>query len=121
MGCCQIAEKPDSRFGLRAIQLFALAVQQRTAAAIARDNMGAERANRRMDRGQIFGFVTGLTCVVAAVCLGVAQYLAEPHKLSWPTAVLGIIIVAIGIGGPNVARLIADQLWAQLWGRGPRR
>lgn len=60
-----------------------------------------DRAERRMDRGQIFGFVvSALSLVVGAATLMVAQP-------SWPVAVATICFALAGVGGPAVARIIA--------------
>jgi len=84
-------------------QTIMKAVKDRTEAAVQRDKKDTDSAILRMERGQIFGFVIALSSIGGAVYLGtVANF--------W-TAIIAVALVAIGIGGPSVARIIADRFY----------
>lgn len=80
------------------------AVKQRTEAGIARENDIATRSQTRMDRAQIFGLIIALAAIAGAV------YLGKDAK-SWAESAIAIALALAGIGGPNVARLIADRYY----------
>ena len=80
------------------------AVRKRTHAGIEREKMVAERTQRRMDRGQIFGLLIALSSIVGAVYLGSVSN-------NWWVSAIAIVLALAGIGGPSVARLIADRYY----------
>src|SRR5207248_700246 len=62
-----------------------------------------DRAENRMDRGQHFGFIMGGLAVLAAA----ATLIFAPA--SWSTSFAACVLVAVGVGGPTVARVFATK------------
>lgn len=81
-------------------------LKERTAAGIARDADTNDRIHKRMDRGQVFGWIVAMASIGGGVALGI-------FGNSWPTTALGVVMVIAGVGGPSVARVLADRLYAQ--------
>lgn len=82
------------------------AVAARTEAGIRREEQAFSRQQTRMDRGQWFGVTIAVLSVGAATVLGIAGN-------SWPTTVIAVFLAVAGIGGPSVARVIADRNYIQ--------
>jgi hypothetical protein len=68
------------------------------------DKERARRADARMDRAQIFGFTLALLSIAGAV------YIAT-LPASYTTTIIATVLLVAGIGGPSVARVLADQLY----------
>jgi len=62
-----------------------------------------EGSERRMDRGQIFGFG------VAFVALVVAGEIATLGPPGWVTGLTAMAVAVVGVGGPAVARMLARR------------
>jgi hypothetical protein len=86
-------------------------------AVIARTNARAElekqesiRSDGRMRRGQNFGFLIAAGSLVLAGILGI-------YGNGWVAAAIAIFGLCVGIGGPSVARVIADKIYldVQKW------
>ncbi|MFM9850031.1 MAG: hypothetical protein ACKVP3_23100 [Hyphomicrobiaceae bacterium] len=81
------------------------------ATKIETQNRIAERkalgAERRMDRGQLIG--------AATIAMGIfaATYIATSGAPSFYTMIIAVVIVLACVGGPSVARLLADNLYLQ--------
>jgi uncharacterized membrane protein len=60
-------------------------------------------SERRMDRGQIFGFGVALVALIAAVVI------ATLGPTSWHTSLCAIGVALIGVGGPAAARMLARR------------
>lgn len=81
-------------------------LKARTEGGIARADRIADRRERRMDRAQWWGGITAIAGIAGSV--GVGMY-AGP----WVAVPLGAIIVLVCVGGPNVARVVADSIYAR--------
>jgi hypothetical protein len=87
-------------------------IKARTEARAAADKERAKRADARMDRAQYFGFIIALLSIAGAVYISTLP-------ASSATATIGTVLLLAGIGGPSVARLLADQFYLR-YGQAPR-
>ena len=83
------------------------AINARIAARTAREDLEAERADVRMQRGQTFGFGIALGSLILAGVLGV-------YGAGWIAMVIGVVGLIVGIGGPSVARVMADKVYLDM-------
>jgi len=67
----------------------------------------SERSDLRMRRAQIFGFVIAMTSLILAGVVGI-------YGGSWTAAIIAVTGLVAGIGGPAVARVIADKIYFDL-------
>jgi hypothetical protein len=79
-------------------------IKARSEARAVADKEHAMRADARMDRGQYFGFSIALLSIMGAVYI--ATLPASPT-----TAIIPTVLLVAGIGGPSVARVLADQIY----------
>lgn len=81
-----------------------------------RSNLEMEQVRRsetRMDRAQWFGFIVALSGIAAAT------YLGPLVTNAWLMGVVVVLILAC-IGGPFVARVLADKIYIDLGDKGSR-
>jgi uncharacterized membrane protein len=62
-----------------------------------------EGMERRMDRGQLFGFSIAASAILAAATIVVFG------PSTWATSIAALGLVIVGVGGPSVARIMASK------------
>ena len=70
------------------------------------DEIRITGAESRMNKAQYFGLVVALSSIGGAVYMATAV-----PKISASLAAIAIVLVCAGIGGPSVARVIADRIY----------
>lgn len=80
------------------------ALKARTDADIARADRISDRREQRMDRGQLFGTFIAAVGICASVVLGI-------YGNPWVAGTLGLALVVASVGGPSVARVLADNIY----------
>jgi uncharacterized membrane protein len=92
-------EKLFPGWGQRLLELTEKQIQHRHSL----EQKQADRDERRMDRGQLFGFL------IAALALASSATTAIKTGGSWPGAIVALCIAIVGVGGPAVARILATK------------
>ena len=63
-----------------------------------------DRAERRMDTGQLYSFIVAGFAVFGAVAISVLG------PATWYTAIAALGLVVVGVGGPAVARILEHRM-----------
>ena len=74
-----------------------------------------DRAERRMDTGQLFSFIIAGLAVIGTVAIPVLG------PATWYTTIAALGLVVVGVGGPAVARILATKFrWPNNKPEGPK-